>query len=239
MRFDCFFNSVSCLKFLFIFFSSPFRSPTSPTVGATLSGRLSSLVATPLTGIEACPVNPIRRTYSSSHSKWSHFVTIWNEKMNPKFQSKEKEKNRAKSWDLTCPSGLLSHFTNSRPRLPFLFDCEVNRTNGATRSQSGHGNMGTGPCWGHEGREAELENDISRRRSRRIAEERGDNGGRARASLCVGGEGGWLGPTIGRTRLFSAANQVAGTNLSRIAIGILLEDSIWGVSFGARAWSDG
>jgi len=52
MRFDCFFNSVNCLKFLFIFFSSPFRS-ASPTVGATLSGRLRSRVATALTGIEA------------------------------------------------------------------------------------------------------------------------------------------------------------------------------------------
>ena len=58
--------------------------------------------------------------------------------------------------------------------------------------------MGSGPCWGHEGREAELESDISRRRRRRIAalvageeeaEERGDNGGRGRAALCVGGEG--------------------------------------------------
>ena len=84
--------------------------------------------------------------------------------------------------------------------------------------------MGTGPCWGHEGREAELENDISRRRRRRIAAL--CVGGRARAPLFVGGEGGWLGPTIGRTRLFSAANHVAGTNLSRIAIGILLEDRI-------------
>ena len=88
-------------------------------------------------------------------------------------------------------------------------------------------------------RERHISSPEKKNRRRRIAEERGDNGGRARASLCVGGEGGWLGPTIGRTRLFSAANQVAGTNLSRIAIGILLEDRIWGLSFGARVWSDG
>ena len=67
----------------------------------------------------------------------------------------------------TRPSGLLLHFTNSRPKLPLLSSLEVNLFSSAVHGESGHRSMVTGPYWGHEGREAEVELDISSRRRRR------------------------------------------------------------------------
>ena len=111
--------------------------------------------------------------------------------------------------DLTFPaSGLLSHFTNSRPWFPFFSDMVVKRFSGAMRGQSGHLVIGSEPYRGHDDGEAELDMDISRlspsagdgrlRRRRRITiwwgKGKGGNGGRrlgtgtamARASVICG-----------------------------------------------------
>jgi hypothetical protein len=70
-----------------------------------------------------------------------------------------KFRNKNKNWrwehsDLIFPhSHLLSHFTNSRPRFPFLSVIVTGRFRGAVRGQSGHLVNGTAPYRGHEQRE--------------------------------------------------------------------------------------
>ena len=65
--------------------------------------------------------------------------------------------------DLTCPpcTGMLKHFTNSRPRLPLSSCLQRIRFRGSTRGHSGHLSSGTSPYFGHFEGAAELELDIS------------------------------------------------------------------------------
>ena len=91
--------------------------------------------------------------------------------MNPKSQIWQnfweiRDKGCEENSDLTCPSGLLSHLTKSRPKFPFFSSFEVNRFSGAVRGQSVHRVIGTGPYTGHVGRGADEELDISPERKK-------------------------------------------------------------------------
>ena len=79
---------------------------------------------------------------------------------------RNRDKGCDENSDLTCPSGLLSHLTNSRPKFPFFSSFEVNRFSGAVRGQSVHRVIGTGPYTGHVERGADEEVDISPERKK-------------------------------------------------------------------------
>src|SRR4051812_47771570 len=91
--------------------------------------------------------------------------------------SKEKREIGARNTQISPfpRSGLLSHFTNSRPMLPFLSVDVTSRFRGAVRWQSGHLLIGTTPYRGHE-RWEETELDIPRRRCRTCSPEKKTEG---------------------------------------------------------------
>src|SRR3954468_1229578 len=72
--------------------------------------------------------------------------------------------------------GLVSHFPNSRPILPFFSGDVTSRFRGAVRGQSGHLLIGTAPYRGHERWEAEVELDIPRRHCRTCSPEKKTEG---------------------------------------------------------------
>src|SRR4051812_23829313 len=97
--------------------------------------------------------------------------------------------------------GLVSHFTNSRPMLPFLSVDVTSRFRGAVRGQSGDLLIGTAPYRGHE-RWEEAELDIPRRRCRTCSPEKNTEGDEMleRWWECSGAgtdRGQWLSSTTG------------------------------------------
>ena len=111
--------------------------------------------------------------------------------------------------DLTFPaSGLLSHFTNSRPWFPFFSDMVVKRFSGAMRGQSGHLVIGSEPYRGHDDGEAELDMDISR-----LSPSGGDGRLRRRRRITIWwgkGKGGNDGRRLGTGTAMARASVICG-----------------------------
>ena len=139
MRSSCFFRWIICLACLFSFFNSPFTSSsTFVAEGASVVEARSSPqqwgcqipIAPPPTVNWALGMHPPVESSGCTHpstqnARISSDFEIGN--MNPKPQIRGKPRNweiktrnlQMDNSDLTLPaSGLLSHFTNSRPKLP-------------------------------------------------------------------------------------------------------------------------
>jgi hypothetical protein len=134
----------------------------------------------------------------------------------------EISKQKQKAMDLTFPgSDLVSHFTKSRSRFPFLSVIVTSRFRGAVRGQSGHLVSCNAPDQGHERREDVPEFDIYRWHWRASSPEKKK---KKREGRMEGAIAEWLGRDEG------SGDALFYHNVSWISCG---SHTLWG---GSHAW---